>query len=102
MSGRSAKSPKVIEVNCCLPQAGWIKGIIDGTTNDSPSIDGRGGIFGTSRGFFKSNFAYYLDMFYAFEAKLWVAVYAIEFARKFLGCLFGWNQTLPLAYYSLN
>ena len=59
----------------------------DGSAFGSPGLAGCGGIFRTSRGFFKGAFAIPLGKAFAFEAELAGAIHAISYAHDF-----GWTN----------
>ncbi|PON37487.1 Ribonuclease H-like domain containing protein [Trema orientale] len=81
------KAPRIIEVHWRVPPAGWLKVNTDGAAFGSPGLAGCGGVFRTSRGFFKGAFAVPIGKVYAFEAELAVTIHTISYAWNF-----GWKS----------
>ncbi|PON43417.1 Ribonuclease H, partial [Parasponia andersonii] len=84
---RPLKAPRVLEVQWRVSLVGWLKVNTDGAAFGCPALAGCGGIFRTSRGFFKGAFAMPLGKGYAFEAELAGAIHAISYAWAF-----GWKH----------
>lgn len=102
--GVPSKAPRVKEVFWLLPCAGWSKVNICGATMGAPSLDGYGGVYHNSRVFVKGWFAFSFDVGFAFEAELWAAIHALEFAQWY-GCSHIWlesNSSLPASCLSLH
>ena len=81
------RAPRIVEVQWQLPPMGWLKVNTDGSAFGNPGLAGCGGIFRTSRGFFKGAFAIPLGKTFAFEAELVGAIHAISYAYDF-----GWTN----------
>ncbi|PON37013.1 Ribonuclease H, partial [Trema orientale] len=84
---RPPKAPRILEVQWHVPPVGWLKVNTDGSAFGSPGLAGCGGIFRTSRGFFKGAFAISLGKCFAFEAELAGAIHAISYSWDF-----GWKN----------
>ncbi|POO02039.1 Ribonuclease H, partial [Trema orientale] len=87
VQAKPPRAPRIVEVRWQLPPAGWLKVNTDGSAFGSPGLAGCGGIFRTSRGFFKGAFAIPLGKTFAFEAELAGAIHAILYAYEF-----GWTN----------
>ncbi|PON32359.1 Ribonuclease H-like domain containing protein, partial [Parasponia andersonii] len=77
------KAPRIVDVHWQLPPLGWLKGNTDRVAYGSLGFARCGGVFRTSRGFFKGVFAILLGIAYALEAELAMAINAIFYAWNF-------------------